>query len=179
MADCNILAPFIMFWEGGIYVNDPNDSGGPTMKGVTLNTFRSFFGASKTVDDLKKITDEQWTLIFKSGFWNKCKADDIKCQSIANMIVDWAYNAGALTVIKRIQRLVGVTADGIVGPKTLAAINSKNSRSLFYQLHNDREAYYRSLSKFKIYGNGWLNRNNSIHFSALDYSGACHSFKES
>lgn len=35
MADAKILKPFILSWEGG-YVNDPNDLGGHTNKGVTL-----------------------------------------------------------------------------------------------------------------------------------------------
>ena len=35
MADVNKLAPFILKWEGG-FVNDPDDLGGATNMGVTI-----------------------------------------------------------------------------------------------------------------------------------------------
>ena len=57
MADYRILKPFILRWEGG-FVNDPNDSGGATNKGVTIATFRKYKGESASVADLKAITDE-------------------------------------------------------------------------------------------------------------------------
>src|SRR5215831_14305081 len=41
--------------EGG-YVDHPRDPGGATNKGVTLDVFRSFYGSSKTKDDLRAIT---------------------------------------------------------------------------------------------------------------------------
>ena len=58
MAESKILAPFIRSWEGG-FSNVRGDRGGATMMGVTLTTFRSVYGRSKTVDDLKKITEAQ------------------------------------------------------------------------------------------------------------------------
>ena len=51
------LAIFIRSWEGG-YANIPQDSGGPTNKGVTLATFQHVFGKDKTVSDLKNMTLE-------------------------------------------------------------------------------------------------------------------------
>ena len=64
MADYKILKPFILKWEGG-FVNDPNDFGGATYKGITLATFRAVFGSGKTVADLKKMSGAQWGLVFK------------------------------------------------------------------------------------------------------------------
>ena len=166
MADSKILQPFILSWEGG-YGNHPADKGGPTNKGVTLTTFRQFFGASKTVEDLKKITDDQWHTIFKKGFWDKCKADEIKCQSVANLLVDFAYHSGIGNAVPKIQRIVGTTADGIVGPKTIEAINKKDRLVLFAQLHKEREAFLRTRSNFSTFGKGWLNRLNGIGYGWL------------
>jgi hypothetical protein len=39
MANVNSLLPFILKWEGG-FVNDPDDAGGATNKGVTISTWR-------------------------------------------------------------------------------------------------------------------------------------------
>ena len=104
MADYKKLVPFILKHEGGV-VNDPDDAGGFTNKGVTLKTFRSVFGNDKTKEDLINITDEQWGHIFKAYYWDKLNADKIESQSIANMSVDWAYNAGVSTVAKKIQNI--------------------------------------------------------------------------
>lgn len=169
MADAKILQPFILFWEGG-FVDDPHDKGGATNKGVTIGTFRQYFGKCQTVQDLKNITDAQWLYIFKQGFWDRWQADRIGSQSIANLVVDWLYNSGSHGITK-VQAILGVKVDGIVGPKTLDALNSKDRLVLFNQIHEAREKFYRGLSGFPRYGKGWLNRNNSIQFGSLTYGG--------
>lgn len=166
MANYKKLVPFILRWEGG-FSNRVEDAGGPTNKGVTLTTFRQYYGASKTVDDLKKITDEQWGHIFKTGYWDKCKADQINSQSIANIIVDWAYMSGVSTAIKGVQRLLGCKDDGIIGPKTLAAINGQRDQmKLFYDIQRIRIDYYYSIvakrPANRVFLKGWLNRLNAL-----------------
>lgn len=176
MADAKILQPFILFWEGG-FADDPYDKGGATNKGVTIGTFRQYFGKCQTVEDLKNITDAQWFYIFKQGFWDRWKADRIVSQSIANLVVDWVYNSGSLGITK-VQSLLGVKVDGIVGDKTLAAINSKDPLTTFNQIHEARDKFYRGLSGFSRYGKGWLNRNNAIQFGSLRYGGKTITFKD-
>lgn len=165
MAKADILAPFIQSFEGG-FANHPKDPGGATMKGVTLATYRSYFGKNKTVEDLKKISNQEWNHIFKSGFWDKAKADEIENQSVANLIVDWMYNSGP-GIIKKIQEIIGVSPDGVIGPKTIEVINNQDSKELFIKLHTARDKYYKGLKNFPTFGKGWLRRNNSIHFGKL------------
>ena len=174
MANPKILQPFILSWEGR-YANLPHDKGGPTNKGVTLATFRSFYGSNKTIQDLKNITDEQWMHIFKTGFWDKWNADRISSQSIANLVVDWLYHSGKHGITK-VQKVLGVKVDGIVGPKTLAALNSQDPQTLFQKIHSARESFMRSLYNFKFYGKGFLNRLNSIGYGWLFYGGEKHIF---
>ena len=168
MADYNQLIPIIKKWEGG-FINDPDDSGGATNKGVTLSTFRTWFGANKTVNDLKALTDDQWIYIFLNGYWNQCKASQIYNQDIANIIVDWAWASGPKTAIKKVQAIVGTDADGIVGPKTLAAINSANPRQLFDKIKAARLQFVENLAKQrpkdKKFLQGWKNRINSFFFA--------------
>lgn len=167
MADYNELIPIIKKWEGG-FVNDPDDSGGATNKGVTLATFRTWFGANKTVNDLKALTDDQWIYIFLNGYWDQCKASQINNQDIANIIVDWAWASGPTTAIKKVQAIVGTDADGIVGPNTLAAINSANPRQLFDKIKEARLQFVENLAaqrpKDKKFLQGWKNRINSFFF---------------
>ena len=170
MANYQELVPFILKWEGGFSIVK-NDRGGATCKGVTLATFRSVYGQEKNVNDLKYMTDAQWMHIFKKLFWDKCKADDIQDQSVANILVDWAWNSGAVNPIKALQRCVGVTADGIVGQRTLAAVNSKSPLSLFGALKQKRIEFYNNIvakdPTQKKFLKGWLNRTNHIAYGRL------------
>ena len=165
------IVKLIKRYEGGWSV-DPRDKGnaggGCTMSGVTLATFRSVYGQKKTCADLKKLTNAQWNFIFKSKYWNRWKADDIKNQSIANLLVDWLWVSGAWG-IKYPQRVLGVVDDGIVGAKTIAAINNyKNQEQLFNKLWAKRKAHFEGIvaanPSQKVFLKGWLNRLNAFKF---------------
>ena len=141
MADFKTYEKRLQSWEGSGYSNKPSDKGGPTTSGITLDTFQLFYGADKTIEDLKKLTYEQWYHIMKGGFWDKCKADEIKNQSVAEIFVDWTINSG-WAMIKRVQKIVGVKEDGIVGPRTITAINSCNQQALHYRIKKERALWY-------------------------------------
>jgi lysozyme family protein len=164
MADYTKLIPFILKWEGG-FANDPADAGGATMKGVTLATYRSVYGAGKTVKDLKNITKNEWNYIFKKKYWDKFKGDKINHQGVADMCVDWLWHSGSIAA-KKVQTILGVSADGIVGDKTIAAINAQNGDELFDKIKDARIKFVTNLANNRA-GNkkflkGWLNRINGV-----------------
>ena len=136
MADYRIPIPFILKWENG-WSDDPDDSGGATMKGVTLDTFKEFCKRKgrpePTKEDLRNISDEGWNSIYKEMFWDTLGADEFNNQNVANIMIDWRWMSGRLA-IKRLQLIVGTKDDGIVGPVTLAAVNSKDPLRLFEQI---------------------------------------------
>lgn len=166
MANFDLYAPTLKKWEGG-WANDPDDRGGATMMGVTIATFRRFFGAHRTEDELRHITPGQWRIVMKT-FWDKCKGDEIRNQSIAEIFVDWYVNAG-VNAIKRVQKVFGLRADGIVGPLTLAALNRDDSEVVFNRIKDSRISYYRAIVEAnpsqKKFLNGWLRRTYSFEFS--------------
>jgi len=166
MADSKKLIPFLLKWEGG-FVDDPLDKGGATMKGVTIGTFRQFCGQHMTASDLKAITDEQWNRIFKTGYWDRWRADEIRHQSIANILVDWIWGSG-IHAVRIPQRLLGVTDDGIVGPVTLAAVNAATPSELFYEIKGARKLFIHDIiagTPTNIrFRQGWLNRLNDLKF---------------
>jgi lysozyme family protein len=167
MADISKIVPIILKWEGG-FSKKKNDKGGATNKGVTLKTYRSYFGASKTENDLKNISDKEWLYILKTGYWNPFKADDIQSQSVANMIVDWAWNSGVSGVAKRVQQVLGVKVDGLFGKVTIAAINSRDPKTLFDEIKQKRIARYYEIvaadKSQKEFLSGWLNRVNDLKY---------------
>ena len=170
MANIDKLAPFILRWEGG-FVNDPVDKGGATNMGVTIGTWRSV-GYDKDgdgdidVDDLHLLDKEDVIeRVLRPHYWNRWRADEILNQSVANILVDWVWASGTHG-IKRPQRILGVTADGIVGPKTLAAVNSMDPMELHFRIKNDRikfidEICQRDPSQ-EHFRKGWMNRINAL-----------------
>lgn len=189
MAKVGILFPYILKWEGG-FVDDPTDRGGATNKGVTIATWEKV-GYDKDgdgdidVDDLKLITkDDVLNRVLKPHYWNRWKADQIESQKIANILVDWVWGSGTHG-IKIPQKVLGVKDDGIVGPLTLAALNSRNPDKLFSQIFEERVKFLngiveRSVASYekkigrkateaellkytqKRFIKGWLNRLNDL-----------------
>lgn len=189
MANCDKLFPFILKWEGG-FANDPADSGGATNMGVTIGTWKQC-GYDKDGDgdidvhDLKKISkDDVRNRVFIPYFWNRWKADNIQSQKVANILVDWVWGSGAHG-IKIPQGILGVKVDGIVGQKTLNAVNFADPDELFDALFKARvnflndivsksvAAYERKIGRRateqeklkytkKRFIKGWLRRLNDI-----------------
>lgn len=161
MANFDTYAPKLKKWEGG-WSDNPADAGGATMMGVTLATYRSYYGSWRTKQDLYRITDTQWTLIMKTGYWDKCRADEIQNQSVAELLVDWCVNAGTKTPVKALQRVLNCTADGIVGKNTLRALNGGKSAEIHQRLLTARIQFYYDLvdkkPSNKVFLRGWLNR---------------------
>lgn len=172
MADVNKLVPHILKWEGG-YINDPDDLGGATNKGICFRTFKLYRTRKRlpvpTIEDLKNISDEEFVAILKEMYWDACRADRIESQSVANAIVDWAWNSGTTIAAKEIQKVLGVETDGIIGNITLAAINSHSPLPLFGKIRRARIAYIERICKSRSENNkfyrGWMNRINSLQFA--------------
>lgn len=197
MANINELIPFILYFEAGVqkkyltlpneqifaqarktgYANDPDDAGGATMCGITIATYRSYCKLkglpTPSVTNLRNITFEQWRDVLKTLFWDKWKADEIQNQAVANNLVDWVWASGSHG-IKKPQAILGVKADGIVGPITLAAVNASNPKDLFDKIHASRVAFVNDIVKNKPsqkkFIKGWLRRINAITFDGLKYN---------
>lgn len=184
MAEFKSFLPHLLKFEGG-FVNHPSDPGGATNKGITLNTYRQFFGSHKTVTDLKNIPNHEVETIYKAGYWQKIKGDNIDGQAVASTIFDMAVNAGPQKAAYIAQYVLHndfklpITIDGVIGPKTTEAINSVDDAAFFNGFQRIRRKYYYyragELSlpdldypfiKFlttpkksqKVFLRGWLNR---------------------
>jgi len=145
------------------------------MVGITIGTFRAYRRykgrGTASVQDLKNITYKEWRDVVHTLFWSKWKADLINDQAVANMLVDWVWASGQGIGIKRVQKILGVTADGIVGPKTLAAVNAANPAELVKKVYDARVAHFNAIVRNnpsqKKWLKGWLNRVNYVYKLAL------------
>lgn len=166
---------FCRSWEGG-FANDPDDSGGATMKGITLATYRRYCkekGYKKpSVDDLKNISDRTWNAILRWGYWDRINADKINDEWVAYVFVDWVWMSGA-GFIRLVQRRLGVKDDGIFGKKSLAALNALGGKKAFELIWKERKAHFERIGKGKNakFLKGWMNRLNSIKYGSLTCNG--------
>lgn len=164
MADIHFLVPKILKWEGG-KVDDPLDHGGATNKGVTIATWQAV-GYDKDGDgdidkqDLFAITADDFTLVLKK-YWDRWQADRIQNQSIAELLVDFVWGSGKWG-IKIPQRILGLVDDGVVGSKTILAVNSANQQELFNKLYEARVHFLQDIVVHhpdqQRFIHGWMNR---------------------
>lgn len=175
MAKVEGIVPIIFGWEGN-WANDPTDMGGPTMMGVTLGTWKQCGhdedgDGDIDINDLKLITKKDVVdCILKPHYWDRWKADQIKSQSIANILVDWVWGSGKWGIMIP-QRMLKLSDDGIVGSKTLLAVNAANQTVFFDQIKNARLNFIDGIiarqPDQRKFEKGWKNRINSFKFSAV------------
>jgi lysozyme family protein len=85
---------FVLKKEGG-YVNDPDDKGGATNKGITQFTYDQYRKDCKlALNPVKNITDKEVEEIYYKRYWlaNKC---DTMNPVFAVMVFDTAVNMGS------------------------------------------------------------------------------------
>lgn len=139
MADFNTAFDVTMKAEGG-YVNDPDDPGGETYKGIARSRNPKWSGwtnidllknTSNFPKNLENDADLQQKIrdLYEANYWDKIRGDHIVDQDIAESIFDFAVNAGPRTSAKLAQMTVNAKADGVIGPATLEKINADDKRA--------------------------------------------------
>lgn len=174
MASLDVFFPHLLQFEGG-FVNDPDDPGGATNKGITLATlqrYASMLGIAPTLASLRALSDEQALSIYRVGYWNPLHADQVADQPLAEIIFDFHVNAGAAAVrlLQRTLNDIGtkplLVIDGAMGPGTLRAMLGADALVLYRAYKQGRIDYYRDLVQHKPelakFLNGWIRRVNSF-----------------
>jgi len=169
MSDFNTALKIVLKWEGG-YVDHPRDPGGATNLGITRAVYEQWLGRKVTKTAMRKLTHEQVEPIYKEWYWDKLRAEDIP-HGLDICVFDFGVNAGVHRSSRYLQRTVGATQDGIIGPLTLKQVNKYVKRNGVAQaiqsFSESRRDYYRSLHHFDTFGKGWLNRTNDVEQEAL------------
>lgn len=164
LSNWNKSFDMVLAHEGG-FTNDQRDSGnhlpdgrqGSTMLGCTQYNWEAYVGHKVTQDDMKKLTKDDVKPLYKRDYWDAVHGDDLPT-GLDYAAFDFAINAGPSASRKMIQRALGVTADGVFGPKTMAAIEAADGKELMQKFSEAKTTFYKSLSNFNVYGTGWLRR---------------------
>lgn len=170
MASFDIFLPMLLQFEGG-YVDDPNDPGGETNRGITMKTFslcsHSLLGVDPTSANLQALTDAQAGIIYKNNYWNLMQGDSFPLQDLANIVCDFYVNAGthATSLLQTVMNGLGanVVVDGSLGPASMQALAALNQVAVYNQYKQGRINYYQQLGvKYPTFLRGWLNRVNAF-----------------
>lgn len=160
-----VCIPRILKHEGG-FVNHPRDPGGATNKGITLATFRRYIKRNGTIADLKALTQAQAVTVYKRQYWDRVRADDLPA-GLDYAVADFAVNSGPARAAKYLQRVLGVTQDGKIGPKTIEAAKAVNTVRAIGELCDDRMAFLRRLKTWPTFGKGWTRRVTDVRQDAI------------
>lgn len=159
--------------EGG-FTDDTRDPGnklpdgrpGCTNLGCTQANWEAHVGHQVTHDDMRALTKEDVKPLYKKNYWDAVKGDDLP-GGVDYAAFDFAINAGPGRSKKVLQTALGVTADGAIGPGTLAAIEAADGEELLKKFSEAKESFYRSLPTFDTYGKGWLKRIADVQTVAV------------
>jgi lysozyme family protein len=151
--------------EGG-NDDDPLDHGGRTSRGITQREYDAWRRERHlSIRDVWSASTDEIATIYRDEYWKPhCDALPAGADYI---YFDMAVNAGPFRAAVLLQRALGITADGRIGPITRAAISTANPATLVQSYSNVKRAFYLSLHQPK-FTKGWLNRVEAVRKTALE-----------
>lgn len=170
MAEFAPALEFVLPHEGG-YSNNPNDTGGETMFGITAKVARAA-GYTGPMRDLPLSVASD---IYESQYWGGL--DQVQDQAVASKILDMRVNFGVGGATRLVQIAVNglvdppTAVDGGWGPDTLASVNAAPPGDLLAALADVAAAHYQEIaarnpSQATFLG-GWLKRAQDLPPLAL------------
>jgi lysozyme family protein len=101
--------------------------------------------------------------LYYDGEWAAIRGSRIANDELAATLMSFAVNDGVSAAVKLLQRVLGLNADGVLGPISLANINAaKSPESLAESLRDAQWAYYEAVlaahPEREVNRNGWRNR---------------------
>lgn len=153
--------------EGG-YVNHPKDPGGATNKGVTQRTYNAWRKRQKqAARSVRSITGSEIKAIYKRNYWNRVRGDGLPA-GLDYAVFDFGVNSGPTRAAKFLQRIVGTTVDGTIGPMTLKAVGELPPGHIIAELCSTRLDWLQTLKHWPTFGKGWTRRVNDVERVALE-----------
>lgn len=145
--------------EGGLSL-DPDDrgnwTGGSRGDGELKGTK---FGIAAHVypdENIRELTLDRARFLYQRDYWHPIKGDELPWHW-ALAVFDCAVNQGQGTAVRLMQDAVGVTVDGRIGPRTLAAVRASTDRQ-FARFMALRTLRYTRTAGWDLYRYGWMTR---------------------
>ena len=163
----------LLIGEEGGYTADHADpgnwTGGKVGSGICAGTKYGLSAAAFPNLDIASVTLAQAQAIYRSLYWARIAGDQLPAP-LALLAFDASVNNGVSRATHWLQQAAGCTADGVLGPATLQAINASAERdadSMLIEFQAQRLLYMASLPTWKTFGLGWARRLCTLPFQAL------------
>jgi lysozyme family protein len=138
--------------EGG-FSDHAADPGGKTRFGITEAVAREVGYRG----DMRELPVDLAKRIYKDRYWDAVRAEELP-EVIRYAVFDAAVNSGPRQAILWLQRAVGTRDDGIIGPKTLAAVRAADPERVLRRILAARLRFMTGLSSWSAFGRGWARR---------------------
>jgi lysozyme family protein len=138
--------------EGG-FSDHAADPGGKTRFGITEAVARQ----AGYTGDMRALPVDLAKRIYLDSYWRPVRADDLP-PGVRYIVFDGAVNSGPAQSALWLQRALGVTADGVIGPRTLAAAYAKDAQQLKTAILAQRLRFMTSLTNWPAFSRGWARR---------------------
>lgn len=132
------------------YSDNPADSGGATMFGITETVARAH-GYTGPMQDLPLTLAKQ---IAKSDYWDRYQCDQFDPR-IGYLVFDAAFNGGHPA--QWLQAAAGTAQDGVIGAATVAAVRNTDAWRVMARFNASHAEYYAALHNYTFI-DGWVNR---------------------
>lgn len=175
----DFIGGFISTHEGGLSL-DPADNGNWTgghrgagqlvgsKFGVTpgaLAAYRNVLPSSITKDMIVRLTREEAVALGVANYYQAPGFDKLPWNRVTASIVDKGWGSGPRQAIKLLQRMLGINADGAIGPATVAAYNAflarEGEEAAARKWADVRITFDTSLGQPRFI-KGWNNRTRSF-----------------
>lgn len=163
---------FLLQDEGG-YVNNPADPGGRTNLGVTAAVWRDWkkLPTTPTEFTMRALTPDDVEPLYHFRYWGAVNGDKLPV-GVDYAVFDYSVNSGVHKAATVLQDLLGVTADGNIGPGTLAAVAAYEDVGKLIELYcAARLGYLKALPGWETFGDGWEPRVKRVEARALEMAG--------
>jgi lysozyme family protein len=157
--------PVVLRHEGG-FVQHPRDPGGATKFGITRDTLTRSRGRRVSVDDVRNLTEAEAGGIYRRFYWDAVRGDELP-PGLDLAVFDLAVNSGPSRAVRMLQSVLGIEADGLVGPSTLKAARRANAEDAIRRLTRARLGFLARLPSWPVFGRGWRRRALAIEQEAL------------
>ena len=147
--------------EGG-FSSDPADPGGETLFGISKQAYPDL--------DISHLSESQATSLYYCDYWQPCRCGEMPVV-MAIAVFDTAVNMGQHTAIRLLQQSLGVPADSIIGPVTLAACNQHMPGPLLIDFLSRRALRYHRIAieqGHDRFVRGWLRRTYALQYYLFD-----------
>lgn len=151
--------------EGG-FVQHPRDPGGATKYGITREALARARGHPVSSDDVRNLTEAETSAIYRRFYWDAVRAEELP-RGLGLAVFDLAVNSGPARAARMLQTVLGIPADGIVGPQTLRAARTADAADVIRRLSRARLGFLSRLATWPVFGRGWRRRVLAVEQEAL------------